>query len=64
MKYKSRQLERDVDIIAKLRENYKHFIDLSHWEKKKGLSLEGKAALIFDYRNQKMYCSLSPRSSK
>jgi len=62
MKYKSRQLERDAEVISTLRKNYKHFIDLSHWERK-GLALEGKGALVFDYRNQKMYCSLSPRAS-
>jgi len=63
MKHLTRQLERDAAIIAKLRENYKHFIDLSHWEQK-DLALEGKGSLVFDYRNQKIYCSLSPRACK
>ncbi len=57
MKYVSRQLEKDKQIIEKLRENYKHFIDLSYFEEQ-GLALEGKGALVFDYRNQKIYCSL------
>lgn len=50
MKYRSRQLERDDEIISRLRQNYKHFIDLTGWEKK-GLALEGKGAVVFDYRN-------------
>jgi len=57
MKHHSRQLERDEIIIERLRKQYKHFIDLSHWESK-GMALEGKGSLVFDYRNQKMYCSL------
>lgn len=57
MKHHSRQLERDQEIIAELSKNYKHFIDLSAWEEK-GLALEGKGSLVFDYRNQKIYCSL------
>lgn len=57
MKHASRQLERDQAIIANLRENYKHFIDLSGWEEK-GLALEGKGSVVFDYRNAKLYCSL------
>lgn len=54
-------MERDQEIIEELRKNYKYFIDLSHWEKK-GKALEGKGSLVFDYRNQKIYCSLSPRA--
>jgi len=50
-------LERDAKIIAKLKESYKYFIDLSHWEKK-GKALEGKGAVVFDYRNQKIFCTL------
>ena len=33
------------------------------WEKK-DLALEGKGSLVFDYRNQKIYCALSPRACK
>ncbi|CDW88545.1 amidinotransferase [Stylonychia lemnae] len=61
MKHHSRQLERDQEIIEELSKNYKHFIDLSGWEEK-GKALEGKGSLVFDYRNQKIYCSLSPRA--
>jgi hypothetical protein len=57
MKCETRQLERDEEIIKNLRLNYKHFIDLSHWEKK-DLALEGKGACVFDYRNQKIYISV------
>lgn len=57
MKYVSRQLEKDEEIINNLRKSFKHFIDLSKWEKE-GKALEGKGALIFDYRNKKFYSSL------
>jgi hypothetical protein len=57
MKHVSRQLERDKIIIEKLSKQYKHFIDLSHWEQK-DMALEGKGSLVFDYRNQKIYCTL------
>jgi hypothetical protein len=50
MKHPSRQLERDQLIIEELSKNYKHFIDLSHWEKQ-DKALEGKGSLVFDYRN-------------
>ena len=63
MKHPSRQLERDQQIIEELSKNYKHFIDLSTWEKD-GLALEGKGSLVYDYRNQKIYCALSPRACK
>jgi hypothetical protein len=32
MKHKSRQLERDQEIIDSLRKDYKYFIDLTKWE--------------------------------
>jgi len=57
MKYVSRQLEKDLQIIETLKKDYKYFIDLSKWEKE-GKALEGKGALIFDYRNKKLYSSL------
>lgn len=57
MKHPSRQLERDQEIIANLSKNYKYFIDLSCWEAEDE-ALEGKGSLVFDYRNQKIYCSL------
>ena len=50
MKHHSRQLEKDESIIASLSSQYKYFINLSKWEEK-GLALEGKGSLIFDYRN-------------
>ena len=50
MKHVSRQLERDKEIIEQLSKNYKHFIDLSPYEER-GLALEGKGSLVFDYRN-------------
>jgi hypothetical protein len=40
-----------------LSKNYKHFIDLSHWEEKEK-ALEGKGSIVFDYRNCKMYCAM------
>lgn len=57
MHHKSRQAERDLGMINQLRKDYKHFIDLTNWEAK-GQALEGKGSVIFDYRNQKIYCSL------
>ena len=50
MKHVSRQLERDKEIIERLRKSYKNFIDLTHWEEK-DKALEGKGSLVFDYRN-------------
>jgi hypothetical protein len=44
-------------MIETLSKNYKYFIDLSSWEQE-GEALEGKGSLVFDYRNQKIYCSL------
>jgi hypothetical protein len=49
-------MERDAEIIEKFKKTYKHFIDLSHWEEK-GLALEGKGSVVFDYRNTKIYVS-------
>jgi hypothetical protein len=50
MKHVSRQLERDENMIRVLSTQYKHIIDLSHWESQ-GLALEGKGSVVFDYRN-------------
>lgn len=57
MKHATRIIERDQKIIASLKVKYEHLIDLTYFEKD-GLALEGKGSLIFDYRNQKIYCSL------
>jgi len=38
-------------------------VDLTHWEAK-GKALEAKGAAIFDYRNQKVYITLSPRADQ
>jgi len=63
MRHHSRQLERDEIIIERLKKQYTHFIDLTKWESR-DLALEGKGSLVFDYRNQKIFCSLSQRANK
>lgn len=62
MLHPTRQLERDQMIIDELKKNYKYFINLSNWESQ-GKALEGKGSLVFDYRNQKIYCSQSERAN-
>jgi len=63
MKSKLRQLERNVKIIDDLRKEYKHFIDLSHFEKQNEF-LEGTGSLLVDNLGKKFYCSASERATK
>jgi hypothetical protein len=61
MRYPSRRMERDDQIIADLRKTCKHFIDLSEFEAQEKY-LEGKGSVIYDHRNGKIYCCLSERA--
>ena len=62
MKTHSRRLEKDQNIINKLRSEYKYFIDLSYLENK-NIFVEGKGSVIFDNANNKLFCSLSKRTN-
>lgn len=62
MKYPSRRRERDDKIIEELKKNCKHLIDLRELEKEEEF-LEGKGSVIYDLRNNKIYCCNSARAS-
>ncbi len=57
MKSALRRLERNPKIIEDLKKEYKHFIDLTEYEKK-GEYLEGTGSLLVDNLNKKFYCNL------
>jgi len=61
MRNPSRRLERNENIIKKIKELYNNCIDLSSLENEQ-IFLEGKGAVIFDNANFKLYCNLSERS--
>lgn len=63
LKSENRRLERDENLIAKLKSNYKYFIDLSYLEQE-GEFLESTGCLIFDNINRNIYCSISERASE
>lgn len=62
MKYPSRRKERSTKIIEELKKTCKHFIDLTDLEAKEEF-LEGKGSVIYDHRNNKIYCCNSARAS-
>jgi hypothetical protein len=62
MCFPTRRQERDPRIIADLKKAAKHFIDLTGLEAT-GQFLEGKGSMIYDHRNNKIYCCLSGRAS-
>jgi len=61
MKYKSRRNERTPELVSILKLNYRHVIDLTHFEDE-GKALEGKGSIVFDHRNRNFYTALSNRS--
>mmetsp|Transcript_16060 Transcript_16060/g.27089 ORF Transcript_16060/g.27089 Transcript_16060/m.27089 type:complete len:368 (-) Transcript_16060:1185-2288(-) len=61
MKYLTRRNERTPEIIARLQTNFKHTIDLTHFEDQ-AMALEGKGAIVFDHRNRKFYIARSNRA--
>lgn len=63
MKSESRRIERNEKIITELKQNYEHFVDLSHLEKQNEF-LESTGSLIFDNFNKRVYCSLSERATE
>lgn len=62
MKYPSRRRERDDKIIEELRKSCKHLIDMRELEKEEEF-LEGKGSVIYDLKNNKIYCCNSARAS-
>ena len=61
----NRRLERRLDIIDSLKENFKvtKILDLSKYEKEHRY-LEGTGSIIFDHTNKIAYACLSPRTDK
>lgn len=59
----NRRLERDAEIIEKLRKEYAAFEDLSYLENQ-GEFLESTGCLIFDHNNLKIYRSYSERATE
>lgn len=62
MKYQTRRNERTPELIRKLQRQFKHTIDLTHFEETGG-ALEGKGSVVFDHRNRKFYITLSNRAT-
>ena len=58
MKYPSRRIERDENIINTLKSKNIHVIDLTHFETVDKF-LEGKGSVVFDYRNKRVFVALS-----
>ena len=58
MRHPERRKERQPEIIDKLKARYADFIDLTRYEDL-NLALELKGALVTDWDNGKIYCSLS-----
>jgi hypothetical protein len=63
MKNKSRRIEKNPEIIGKLKSEYKEFLDLSYLEMENEF-IESTGSLIFDNQNQNIYCSMSERSTE
>ena len=62
MRYPSRRKERDEKIINELKKTCKYFIDLTYLEASDQF-IEGKGSVIYDHRNNKLYCCISPRAT-
>lgn len=62
MKCPSRRRERNDKIIEELKKNCEHFIDLRDLEKEDEF-LEGKGSVIYDLKNNKIYCCTSNRAT-
>ena len=62
MFHPKRRLEHSEKILRELRHDYAHFIDLSYFESE-NKALEMKGVTVFDYRNRKVYLTLSARSN-
>ena len=62
MCHPSRRLERSPKIIEDLKKTCKHFIDLTYLEKDNQF-IEGKGSVIYDLRNNKIYCCNSSRAT-
>lgn len=61
MKNKQRRRERSQNLIDTLSNYYEDVIDLKHFEEQ-NLALELQGSLVCDWKNGKIYCSLSTRS--
>lgn len=62
MKYPSRRKERNPKIIEDLKKQCEHFIDLTEMEASEEF-LEGKGSVVYDHRNNKIYCCNSARAT-
>ncbi len=62
MRHPSRRRERSTKIIEELKKTCKHFIDLTGLEATEQF-LEGKGSVIYDHRNNKIYCCNSTRAT-
>jgi len=58
----NRRIEKCPEIIEKLKESYKYFVDLSYLEKENEF-IESTGSLIFDHNNRKIYCCYSERAT-
>ena len=63
MRFPIRRKERDPRIIADLKAASTHCIDITCLETL-GHYIEGKGSMMYDHRNNKIYCCLSGRSSQ
>jgi hypothetical protein len=63
MRTPERRREREPVVIESLKSRYKDVIDLTVFEEQE-LALELKGALVTDWANGKIYCSLSNRASE
>ncbi len=63
MKTEERRKERMPETIVDLKSRYADVVDLTPFEAM-GLSMECKGALVTDWANLKIYCSLSKRANE
>ena len=58
----NRRIEKCPEIIDKLKESYKYFVDLSYLEKENEF-IESTGSLVFDHNNRKIFCCYSERAT-
>jgi hypothetical protein len=63
VKYKTRRMEKNPEIIRLIKDNVKYFEDLSYLEDKEEY-LESTGCLIFDHINRRIYVSISERANE
>jgi hypothetical protein len=60
MRWPSRRIERNNEIIEELKQTYKYVEDLSYFQEK-DMALESYGAISIDFHNRIVYCGLSER---